>query len=104
MVTVVVSTGIKPSLLSNCTITLAILDLSSPDFSDPWKISLAEFSALSLRVDSSPSAKSSESIMFDLPLPLGPVIAVKPLSKFTLTVCGPKDLKPFSSMRLMYGT
>jgi hypothetical protein len=29
---------------------------------------------------------------------------VKPLSKLTLTVCGPKDLKPFNSIFLMYGT
>jgi hypothetical protein len=28
---------------------------------------------------------------------------VKPLSRFTFTVCGPKDLKPFNSILLMYG-
>ena len=39
--------------------------------------------------------------MFVLPLPFGPVIAVNPLSKLTLTVCGPKDLKPFNSIFFM---
>lgn len=42
-------------------------------------------------------------MMLVLPLPFGPVMAVKPLSRFTFTVCGPKDLKPFNSILLMYG-
>ena len=62
-----------------------------PDF-PPLNISSDTLEALSERVDLGPSTKPMASPQFDLPLPLGPVIAVNPSSK-GIEVSPPKDLK-----------
>ena len=47
----------------------------------------------------SPIAKSIASAILDLPLPLGPVMTVKPGSILTATGLAPDDLKPLISNR-----
>ena len=91
------SSSILSLLLPSCSATLAktrVTDICLAAFPlpPPLKISSETFEALSALVDLGPKTNCMASPELDLPLPLGPVIAVNPLSK-GITISPPNDLK-----------
>ena len=77
MVTSPKSMGSQPSLLSSVRETSAIPDLARRR--PPAKIMSALDLPRSVRILCSPNTQRMPSAMFDLPLPLGPTMAVTPV-------------------------
>ena len=93
-------TSTRLDLLSNLQ-ELGFVEVVSSDLGSKMSPESRPFAALSPLGEFSPMAKAMASARFDLPLPLGPVMKVKPRSKLTAVVRGPEDLNPrISSLRI----
>ena len=92
MKSVSVPPGKISSLLSKCSVTIALFEGFFPR--EPAKMRSSKLFALIVFLLSRPKAKHNASIILDLPAPFGPTIQVKPLLNFTVTVLSPKDLNP----------
>ena len=88
------STGKKPELLSKLSPAEAIATLDLEGV--PPKIKSSALALLKFFASLSPKSQRIASIIFDLPLPFGPTIAVMPAGKSKI-VFWAKDLKPLSS-------
>ena len=91
------SSSILRRLLPSCSATLAktrvtVMCLAAFPLPPPLKISSDTLDALSALVDLGPRTNCMASPELDFPLPLGPVIAVNPLSN-GITISPPNDLK-----------